>query len=80
MISKDNNFKRNLFSIKKTLESRENMSLEFDVFKKCIEEKLDNSLNYYYSNLMKNCSYILQKNPLTMIKDLNQMLTEEEND
>lgn len=73
--------KDNLFIILHKLAAAE--AHDREVMQECISKKLDRSLDNYESNLENTCRYVLNRNPISMLKALakttdNQSKAEEE--
>lgn len=43
-----------------------------DILKLSVEEKLERSVRKYKEELEKTCKYILSKNPISVIKEMNR--------
>lgn len=43
------------------------------VMLECIKQKLDNSLNFYESNLEDTCRYIMIRNPVVITREMHQV-------
>jgi hypothetical protein len=73
--------KENLFIILHKLATAETHDRE--VMQECISKKLDRSLDNYESHLEDTCRYVLNRNPISMLKALvkptnNRTKSEEE--
>lgn len=47
-----------------------------ELFKECIDEKLQNSYNYEVNNVIRTCQFILSKNPVFMLKHMSKVVEE----
>ena len=69
-LTEANNFKNTLLSILKRIEQIEQEKR--DILKLSVEEKLERSARKYEEELEKTCKYILSKNPISVIKEMNR--------
>lgn len=63
-------FKKHLMSVLDELDRREQKGR--DVYKEGVQEKLDRSVENYSEELKETCNYILSKNPISVIKQMNK--------
>ncbi len=72
MISNEaNHFKELLLQILARINESEQHKR--DVFQDGVDEKLDRSFRNYEKELEETCKYILSKNPVSVIKEMNRI-------
>ena len=64
-------FKKILLDLLKQIEESEKHPR--DVMAVSVDEKLDRSFQHYQEELEETCKYILAKNPVKVIKELNRI-------
>lgn len=64
-------FKESLLELLRRIERSEREHR--DVMVRSVEEKLDRSFRNYEKELEETCRYILSKNPVTVIKEMNKL-------
>jgi hypothetical protein len=83
MISEENSlarFKEILLTIKNRASQSSDAKTAAEVIGECIDKKLDRSFNNYYDNLVDNIQFLLSKNPISMIKDINKVFAPKDGD
>lgn len=68
-------FKQNLISIKKEIC---NMKSRNDCLEKCINERLNNSINNYKMEIDRICDYLLSRNSFKVLRNLSKYMNEKE--
>lgn len=73
-------FKEILLTIKNRASQSSDAKTAADVIGECIDKRLDGSFNNYYDNLVENIQFLLSKNPISMIKDINKVFAPKDGD
>ena len=71
MNSTETSFKNALLTILAKINESEQHKR--DVFAESVDEKLDRSFQNYEKELEETCKYILSKNPVKVIKEINRI-------
>lgn len=59
--------------LKNTLEElNTRLNRDSSIMKECVSKRLEDSIELYQDNLLDTCKYVLSRNPVIMMKDLNK--------